>query len=172
MGCWLPAGTRRRPVLGACSRPAHRPGRIIVKRSQLQSLADFAGTVLHELSHALSDAPDMSLEFERQLTEELARSACENPSASSASMIPRRSRASSIARVFVQKFTSRFRAHAGRFQGLGCRVRPIARRAQAQVVIRFLNPAAIRSAPSDQLFLTVGLQRASAYLVLEFAAQW
>ena len=46
-------------------------GRIIVKRSQLQSLADFAGTILHELSHALSGAPDLSLEFEQQLTAEL-----------------------------------------------------------------------------------------------------
>jgi hypothetical protein len=46
-------------------------GWIIVKRSQLQSLADFAGTVLHELSHALSGAPDLSLEFEQQLTAEL-----------------------------------------------------------------------------------------------------
>ena len=46
-------------------------GQIIVKRTQLQSLAKFAGTVLHEMSHALSSAPDMSLEFEQQLTEEL-----------------------------------------------------------------------------------------------------
>ena len=46
-------------------------GRIIVKRTQLQSLAKFAGTVLHELSHALSGAPDISLDFEQQLTEEL-----------------------------------------------------------------------------------------------------
>jgi hypothetical protein len=46
-------------------------GWIIVKRTQLQSLAKFAGTVLHELSHALSGAPDMSLEFEQQLTEEI-----------------------------------------------------------------------------------------------------
>jgi hypothetical protein len=46
-------------------------GRIIVKRSQLESLPRFAGTVLHELSHALSGAPDMSLEFEQQLTEDL-----------------------------------------------------------------------------------------------------
>jgi hypothetical protein len=46
-------------------------GQIIIKRTQLQSLATFAGTVLHELSHALSRAPDMSIEFEQKLTEEL-----------------------------------------------------------------------------------------------------
>jgi len=46
-------------------------GRIVVKRDQLQSLPAFAGTVLHELSHALSGATDVSLEFEQQLTEEL-----------------------------------------------------------------------------------------------------
>jgi hypothetical protein len=36
-------------------------GWIIVKRSQLQSLADFAGTVLHESSHTLSGAPTRAL---------------------------------------------------------------------------------------------------------------
>lgn len=46
-------------------------GQIIVKRTQLQSLAKFAGTVLHEVSHALSHAPDVSMEFEQTLTEEL-----------------------------------------------------------------------------------------------------
>src|SRR5258708_13911077 len=46
-------------------------GQIIVKRTQLQSLAGFAGTVLHEVAHALSHAPDVSLEFEQMLTEEL-----------------------------------------------------------------------------------------------------
>ena len=46
-------------------------GRVIVKRTQLQSLAIFAGTILHELSHALSGASDVSIEFEQQLTEEL-----------------------------------------------------------------------------------------------------
>ena len=46
-------------------------GRIIIKRTQLQSLAMFAGTVLHELSHALSGAPDVSLEFEEKLSQEL-----------------------------------------------------------------------------------------------------
>ena len=48
-------------------------GLIIVKRSQLRSPDAFAGTVLHELSHALSGAPDVSFAFEEQLTEELGR---------------------------------------------------------------------------------------------------
>jgi hypothetical protein len=46
-------------------------GRIIVKRTELQSVAAFAGTVLHELSHALSGAKDVSLEFEQELTKQL-----------------------------------------------------------------------------------------------------
>jgi hypothetical protein len=53
-------------------------GRIIIKRDRLESLAKFAGTVLHELSHALSGAPDVSLEFEEQLTEELGRIVARN----------------------------------------------------------------------------------------------
>jgi hypothetical protein len=46
-------------------------GVIIVRRDQLSSTDRFAGTVLHEASHALSGAPDVSLEFEQQLTHEL-----------------------------------------------------------------------------------------------------
>lgn len=46
-------------------------GVIVVKRSQLKSIRDFAGTVLHELAHAVSGASDVSLEFEEALTEEL-----------------------------------------------------------------------------------------------------
>jgi hypothetical protein len=53
-------------------------GVIIVKRNQLTSKGLFAGTILHELSHALSDAPDVSLEFEEQLTHELGRVAALN----------------------------------------------------------------------------------------------
>jgi hypothetical protein len=46
-------------------------GQIIVKRTQLRSLSAFAGAVLHEVCHALSRAPDVSLEFEQKLTEEI-----------------------------------------------------------------------------------------------------
>jgi hypothetical protein len=67
---------RYQEAVGVRLEPAE--GRIIVKRSQLQSLTDFAGTVLHELSHALSGAPDMSLEFEQQLTREPGRIVARN----------------------------------------------------------------------------------------------
>ncbi|MGN6681430.1 MAG: hypothetical protein ACTHKL_26995, partial [Streptosporangiaceae bacterium] len=53
-------------------------GLIIVKRDQLSSTDRFAGTILHELSHALSGAPDVSLEFEQQLTNELGRVAAQS----------------------------------------------------------------------------------------------
>lgn len=42
--------------------------RIIIKRSQLKRLEDFAGTLLHELAHARSGEGDISREFERELT--------------------------------------------------------------------------------------------------------
>ena len=48
-------------------------GLIIVKRDQLQTLAAFAGTILHEISHSSSGAPDVSLAFEDELTEETGR---------------------------------------------------------------------------------------------------
>lgn len=47
--------------------------RIIVRRDQLASRAQFAGTVLHELAHAQSGEPDNSLEFEDALTVLLGR---------------------------------------------------------------------------------------------------
>jgi len=46
-------------------------GRIVVKRSQLKSLAAYAGTLLHEIAHAVSGANDRSDEFEDALTIEL-----------------------------------------------------------------------------------------------------
>jgi hypothetical protein len=44
-----------------------RDGRIVVKRNQLRSLPVFAGTVLHELCHAMSGAS----EFGEALTKAL-----------------------------------------------------------------------------------------------------
>lgn len=43
--------------------------RIIVKRSELATLTSFAGTLLHEITHANSGYPDVSREFESALTE-------------------------------------------------------------------------------------------------------
>ncbi len=51
VGLWLP-GERK----------------MIILRSQLQSLSKYASTLLHESAHALSGAPDISREFESQLT--------------------------------------------------------------------------------------------------------
>ncbi len=45
--------------------------RIIVKRDQLGGLARYAGTLLHEAAHATGGHPDVSREFELDLTETL-----------------------------------------------------------------------------------------------------
>lgn len=42
--------------------------RVVIKRSQLQDLESYAGTLLHEAAHALSGASDVSREFELSLT--------------------------------------------------------------------------------------------------------
>ena len=44
-------------------------GRVIVKRSTLSSVESYAGTLLHEIAHALSGANDVSREFESELTQ-------------------------------------------------------------------------------------------------------
>jgi len=41
---------------------------IVVRRDQLASLATYAGTLLHELAHALSGEADASLAVENELT--------------------------------------------------------------------------------------------------------
>lgn len=46
---------------------------IIIKRTQLSSLEEYAGTLLHEVAHARSGASDISSEFERSLTELLGK---------------------------------------------------------------------------------------------------
>lgn len=48
-------------------------GTIIVKRTELRSLERFAGTLLHEIGHARSGAPDVSSDFEKSLTELLGK---------------------------------------------------------------------------------------------------
>lgn len=45
--------------------------RIVIKRSQLRSLRDYAGTLLHETAHATSGALDLSPRFEDELTRSL-----------------------------------------------------------------------------------------------------
>lgn len=42
--------------------------RIIIKRTQLRSLKEYAGTLLHEIAHARSGTTDISREFEDELT--------------------------------------------------------------------------------------------------------
>ncbi len=46
-------------------------GRIVVKRDQLRSLEAYAGTLLHEVAHAVSGTSDVSAAFEEVLTSEL-----------------------------------------------------------------------------------------------------
>lgn len=43
--------------------------RIIIKREALSTLAKFSGTLLHEASHAISRANDVTREFELELTD-------------------------------------------------------------------------------------------------------
>jgi hypothetical protein len=47
--------------------------RIIIKRDQLTSPKAFAGTLLHEITHARSSKPDVSRGFESALTELIGR---------------------------------------------------------------------------------------------------
>jgi hypothetical protein len=42
--------------------------RIIIKRSQLRSIEDFTGTLIHEISHGTSRRDDVTREFEIELT--------------------------------------------------------------------------------------------------------
>ena len=50
-----------------------KEGRIVIKRDQLGSLEAFAGTLLHEVAHAVSGTPDISSGFEDALTTEAGR---------------------------------------------------------------------------------------------------
>jgi hypothetical protein len=46
---------------------------IVIKRNKLNSLMGYAATLLHEIGHAMTGAPDVSREFENVLTEYLGR---------------------------------------------------------------------------------------------------
>lgn len=48
-------------------------GTIIIKRTQLKSLEEYASTLLHEIAHAESGAPDISSGFEKSLTDLLGK---------------------------------------------------------------------------------------------------
>ena len=48
-----------------------KEGRIIIKRDQLASIEAYAGTLLHEIAHAVSGTPDVSAGFEDALTVEV-----------------------------------------------------------------------------------------------------
>lgn len=50
-------------------------GRIIIKRSELGSLEAFAGTLLHEITHATTGSDDITREFENGLTTALGKAA-------------------------------------------------------------------------------------------------
>lgn len=45
-----------------------KEGKIFIKRNQLSCITDYAGTLLHECAHAISDADDVSRDFENELT--------------------------------------------------------------------------------------------------------
>lgn len=49
------------------------PGRIIIKRDQLRDVQAYAGTLLHEVAHAISGASDLSEEFQGTLTQLLGK---------------------------------------------------------------------------------------------------
>jgi hypothetical protein len=46
---------------------------IVIRRDQLRALASYAGTLLHEATHALTEADDGSFEFEQGLTQNLGK---------------------------------------------------------------------------------------------------
>jgi len=57
----------------ACGVWEEHEKRIVIKRDQLRDLVDFAGTLLHETSHATSGATDITIEFENELTHLLGK---------------------------------------------------------------------------------------------------
>jgi hypothetical protein len=66
--------------------------RIIIKRSQLRSLEEYVGTLLHEMAHARGGAPDVSREFEQSLTELLGKTGSNTAGAQSKNSAGKRGR--------------------------------------------------------------------------------
>jgi hypothetical protein len=60
------------PVLGIWEATENR---IVIRRDQLSSLSDFAGTLLHEIGHMVSGTHDGTLEFETELSRLLGTTA-------------------------------------------------------------------------------------------------
>lgn len=84
---WFPKRSNpvRDIVISASMRPDNYTGtdalglwepstkRIIIKRSQLENIQSFAGTLVHELVHAYTETDDNTVEFELELTEMLGK---------------------------------------------------------------------------------------------------
>lgn len=47
--------------------------RILIRRDQLQKVESYAGTLLHEITHAITGTDDETMEFENQLTDNLGK---------------------------------------------------------------------------------------------------
>lgn len=60
--------SERAEILGVWEQAERR---IIIRRDQLASPVQFLGTFLHELTHATSGFPDLSMQFEEALTHRL-----------------------------------------------------------------------------------------------------
>ena len=57
----------------ACGVWEEHENRIVIKRDQLKDIVSFAGTLLHETTHAISGATDITIEFENKLTHFLGK---------------------------------------------------------------------------------------------------
>ncbi len=47
--------------------------RLIIRRDQLQKVESYAGTLIHEITHAITGTDDETMEFENQLTDNLGK---------------------------------------------------------------------------------------------------
>lgn len=84
VGCRLGAGRVKQVLVSETMRLSdagdmvfgtweHGEGRIVVRRSELATLNQYAGTLLHEFTHAKTGHQDRTLEFESALSEALGK---------------------------------------------------------------------------------------------------